>query len=180
MCRRVGSHSQHKHAHQPPIAGKLFDLYMHVQLLRQDYTCVYMYQYTKTAAVKLQQLAPNNTPLQGSDNKRATHIFWRGPWWKPRILTFEIAPPHRFWENRDVILHVKPMGKILCCGTITEFKLKIYGCCESSSCCYLNDYQWRLTYTLAIWRQLRVTSHCHNRIKRFRVCLEASYPLLNK
>ena len=51
------------------------------------------------------------TPLQGSDNKRATHIFWKGPWWKPRILTFEIAPLYRFWENRDVILHVKSMGE---------------------------------------------------------------------
>ena len=122
----------------------------------------------------------NYTPLQGSDNKRATHIFWRGPWWKPRILTFKIAPLYRFWENRDVILHVKSMGKIACVGTITKFELKICHCCELSSYCYLNDYQGGLRYTLEIWRQSRLTSHFRNQIKRFGVCLEASCSWLSK
>ena len=47
-------------------------------------------------------------------------------------------------------------------------------------CCYLNDNQWGLGYTLAIWRHSRVTSHFHDRIKRFWACLEPSFSWLNK
>ena len=95
-------------------------------------------------------------------------------------LSFEIAPLYRFWENRDVISHVKSMGKIACVGTNSEFKLKICHCCELSSYCYLNDYQWGLRYTLELWRQSRLTSHFRNQIKRFGVCLEASCSWLSK
>ena len=95
-------------------------------------------------------------------------------------LSFEIVPSYRFWENRDVILHVKSMGKIAYVGTTTEFKLKICYWCKLSSCCYLIDYQWRSKCTLAIWRQSRLTSHFHNRKRRFGVCSEASYSWLNE
>ena len=123
----------------------------------------------------------NYTPLQGRVRQQKSDTYLpKGAVVETPNLSFEIAPPYRFWENRDVILHVKSMGKIACVGTITEFELKICHWCELSSYCYLNGYQWGLRYTLTIWRQSRLTSHFRNQIKRFGVCLEASCSWLSK
>ena len=51
----------------------------------------------------------NNTPLPGSGNKRATHIFWREPWLNPQI-----------WVLRW--LHRTNFEKI-----VTSFTCKVYG-----------------------------------------------------
>ena len=53
------------------------------------------------------------------------HIFSEGGRGGMLKSDFEIDPSYRFWEIRDVILHVKSMGKIGYVGTTTEFELKI-------------------------------------------------------
>ena len=118
-------------------------------------------------------VCPTLTPLCKGQTTTERHIAVKGAVVESPNLSFEIPPLYRFWENRDVILHVKSIGKIACVGIITELKLKLCHCCELSSYCYLNDYQGGSRYTLEIWRQSRLTSHFRNQIKRFDV-LETS------
>ena len=106
------------------------------------------------------------TPLQGSVNRRATHIFWRDRGGNPKSELWDrstVQILRKSWRH----FTCKVYGRNCWLGTITEFKLKICHSCELLSCCYLNDHQWGLRYTLVIWRHSRLTSHFHNRIKCF-------------